>query len=42
MAYNNPKASGIDMPPGLIARLAEIDGVVVVSECSGDARRISE
>ena len=38
MAYNNPKASGT----GLIARLAEIDGVVAVKECSGDARRIAE
>jgi 4-hydroxy-tetrahydrodipicolinate synthase len=42
MAYNNPKASGTDMPPELIARLAEIDGVVAVKECSGDARRIAE
>ena len=42
MAYNNPKASGTDMGPRLIARLAEIDGVVAVKECSGDARRISE
>jgi 1-pyrroline-4-hydroxy-2-carboxylate deaminase len=42
MAYNNPKASGTDMPPALIARLAEIDGVVAVKECSGDARRLAE
>jgi 4-hydroxy-tetrahydrodipicolinate synthase len=42
MAYNNPKASGIDMRPGLLARLGEIDGVVAVKECSGDARRIAE
>jgi dihydrodipicolinate synthase/N-acetylneuraminate lyase len=42
MAYNNPKASGTDMPPALIARLAEIEGVVAVKECSGDARRIAE
>jgi 1-pyrroline-4-hydroxy-2-carboxylate deaminase len=42
MAYNNPKASGTDMRPGLLARLAEIDGVVAVKECSGDARRIPE
>jgi 4-hydroxy-tetrahydrodipicolinate synthase len=41
MAYNNPKASGTDMRPGLVARLAEIDGVVAVKECSGDARRIA-
>jgi 1-pyrroline-4-hydroxy-2-carboxylate deaminase len=42
MAYNNPKASGTDMGPGLIARLGDIDGVVAVKECSGDARRIAE
>ena len=41
MAYNNPEASGIDMPPALIARLdEEVDAVVAVKECSGDARRI--
>jgi 4-hydroxy-tetrahydrodipicolinate synthase len=41
MAYNNPEASGTDMPPALLARLyEEIDGVVAVKECSGDARRI--
>jgi 4-hydroxy-tetrahydrodipicolinate synthase len=42
MAYNNPKASGTDMLPGLVARLAEVDGVVAIKECSGDARRIAE
>jgi 4-hydroxy-tetrahydrodipicolinate synthase len=42
MAYNNPKASGTDMLPALIARLAEIDGIAAVKECSGDARRIAE
>jgi 4-hydroxy-tetrahydrodipicolinate synthase len=41
MAYNNPEASGTDMPPALIARLADrVEGVVAVKECSGDARRI--
>jgi 4-hydroxy-tetrahydrodipicolinate synthase len=41
MAYNNPEASGIDMPVELLARLyEEIDEVVAVKECSGDARRI--
>jgi 4-hydroxy-tetrahydrodipicolinate synthase len=41
MAYNNPEASGTDMPPDLIARLgARIDGLVAVKECSGDVRRI--
>jgi dihydrodipicolinate synthase/N-acetylneuraminate lyase len=42
MAYNNPKASGTDMPPALIATLAAIDGVVAIKECSGDARRLAE
>ncbi len=42
MAYNNPKASGTDMLPALVARLAEIDGVVAIKECSGDARRLAE
>jgi 4-hydroxy-tetrahydrodipicolinate synthase len=42
MAYNNPEASGIDMPPALIARIAaEVEQVVAVKECSGDARRIA-
>jgi 4-hydroxy-tetrahydrodipicolinate synthase len=41
MAYNNPEASGTDMAPELLVRLyEEIDGVVAVKECSGDARRI--
>jgi 4-hydroxy-tetrahydrodipicolinate synthase len=42
MAYNNPKASGTDMAPALIARLAELDGLVAIKECSGDARRLAE
>jgi 4-hydroxy-tetrahydrodipicolinate synthase len=43
MAYNNPDASGIDMPPDLLVRLyEEIDAVVAVKECSGDARRIAD
>jgi dihydrodipicolinate synthase/N-acetylneuraminate lyase len=42
MAYNNPEASGTDMPAALIARLAaEVEQVVAVKECSGDARRIA-
>src|SRR3954449_5599230 len=41
MAYNNPEASGVDMPAAMIARIyAEVDAVVAVKECSGDARRI--
>jgi dihydrodipicolinate synthase/N-acetylneuraminate lyase len=41
MAYNNPEASGVDMPAELLVRLYErVEGVVAVKECSGDARRI--
>jgi len=42
MAYNTPEASGTDLPVELIARLAaEVDAVVAIKECSGDARRIA-
>jgi dihydrodipicolinate synthase/N-acetylneuraminate lyase len=42
MIYNNPEASGTDMPAALIARIAaEVEQVVAVKECSGDARRIA-
>lgn len=41
MVYNNPEASGVDMPAALIARIArEVEGVAGVKECSGDTRRI--
>ncbi len=41
MVYNNPEASGVDMPAPLVARIAqEVDGVAGVKECSGDTRRI--
>jgi 4-hydroxy-tetrahydrodipicolinate synthase len=41
MAYNNPDASGTDMPPELLVRLYdEIEQVVAIKECSGDVRRI--
>ena len=41
MAYNNPEASGVDMPAELIARIyEEVEGVVAIKECSGDTRRI--
>jgi 4-hydroxy-tetrahydrodipicolinate synthase len=42
MLYNNPEASGTDLLPALITRIAEeVDQVVAVKECSGDARRIA-
>jgi dihydrodipicolinate synthase/N-acetylneuraminate lyase len=41
MLYNNPEASGVDMPAALIARIAaNVEQVAAVKECSGDARRI--
>jgi 4-hydroxy-tetrahydrodipicolinate synthase len=41
MAYNNPEASGVDMPAELLVRLyEEVEAVVAVKECSGDVRRI--
>jgi dihydrodipicolinate synthase/N-acetylneuraminate lyase len=43
MAYNNPVASGgTDLLPSFLVRLGrEVDAVVAVKECSGDARRIA-
>jgi len=42
MAYNNPAASGVELGTGVIARLAgEVQSVVAVKECSGDARNIA-
>jgi 4-hydroxy-tetrahydrodipicolinate synthase len=41
MAYNNPEASGVDMPAALIARIyGDVEAVVAIKECSGDTRRI--
>jgi 4-hydroxy-tetrahydrodipicolinate synthase len=41
MLYNNPEASGVDLPPELIVSIAErVEQVVAVKECSGDTRRI--
>jgi len=40
MVYNNPMGSRNDLSPGLIARLFELETIVAVKECSGDARRI--
>jgi dihydrodipicolinate synthase/N-acetylneuraminate lyase len=43
MLYNNPEASGVDMPPSLIAEIVgSIDAIGSIKECSGDARRIAE
>lgn len=42
IVYNNPFSTKTDLSPSLLARLAEIDGVVAVKEFSGDVRRVSE
>jgi len=42
MIYNNPFSTGIDIPPQLIARLAEIDNILYVKEASADPRRVHE
>ena len=42
MLYNNPEAARSDLRPATIVRIAqEVDRVVAVKECSGDARRIA-
>ena len=40
MIYNSPSGSRNDLSPELIGRLFELETVVAVKECSGDARRI--
>jgi dihydrodipicolinate synthase/N-acetylneuraminate lyase len=42
MLYNNPQDTKVDLTPPLIAKLAQIPGVVAVKEFSGDIRRVLE
>jgi 4-hydroxy-tetrahydrodipicolinate synthase len=42
MLYNYPGRTGVDMPPALIERLAELGRVQYVKESSGDVTRISQ
>lgn len=42
MAYNNPFDTKVDLVPELVARLAEIPGIVAIKEFSGDVRRAFE
>jgi len=42
MLYNYPGRTGVDMPPELIVRLAELHNVQYVKESTGDVTRISE
>lgn len=41
MLYNNP-ASGVDMLPPLVARLAEIDNIRAIKESTGEMQRVAE
>ena len=42
MLYNFPARSGVDLKPGLIQRLAELDNVQYVKESTGDITRVSD
>jgi 4-hydroxy-tetrahydrodipicolinate synthase len=42
LLYNNPWTSGVDMQPGLVERLSQIDNVAYIKESSGDMKRVSE
>lgn len=41
IAYNNPFSTRVDLTPPLLARLAQVDGVVAVKEFSQDVRRVA-
>lgn len=41
IVYNNPFSTRVDLTPELLARLAEIDGIVAVKEFSQDVRRVA-
>jgi 1-pyrroline-4-hydroxy-2-carboxylate deaminase len=41
IAYNNPFSTRVDLTPGLVARLAELEAVVAVKEFSQDVRRVA-
>lgn len=42
MVYNNPFDTKVDLTPGLLAEIAQIDNIVAVKEFSGDVRRVRE
>jgi dihydrodipicolinate synthase/N-acetylneuraminate lyase len=42
IAYNNPFSTRVDLTPGLLARLAEIERVRAVKEFSQDVRRVAQ
>jgi len=42
MVYNNPGTSGVDILPGLVARLADFEQISYIKESSGDMTRVAE
>lgn len=42
MVYNNPIDTKVDLTPGILAELAQLENVVAVKEFSGDVRRVLE
>jgi 4-hydroxy-tetrahydrodipicolinate synthase len=42
MIYNNPIDTKVDLTPGVLAELAQLENVVAVKEFSGDVRRVLE
>jgi 4-hydroxy-tetrahydrodipicolinate synthase len=42
IAYNNPFSTRVDLTPGLLARLADVEQVRAVKEFSQDARRVAQ
>jgi 4-hydroxy-tetrahydrodipicolinate synthase len=41
IAYNVPGRTGVDMTPIVVAKIAEIDGVVGIKEATGDVDRVA-
>ena len=42
MIYNNPIDTKVDLTPGLVAEISQIDNIVAIKEFSGDVRRAFE
>jgi len=40
--YNVPSRTGVNMLPGTVARLAEINNIVAIKEATGDMKQVSE
>ncbi len=42
LIYNNPRRQGVDLTPGLVDRLADLDQVAAIKESSKDFGRVAE